>query len=438
MNKIAFICLVLILSSLGAAAQFKNIKLDEGDTIRRYQPCEPSIAINLKNPKNIVAASVLNNIYVSEDMGENWRTTQIESSFGPAGDPVLVSDKKGNFYNFHLSNPGGGGRDEDWLDRIVCQSSKDNGHTWSDGGFAGHNPPKDQDKPWVAVHPKSGDLVVTWTQFDKYGSEDPDHKSNIMLSMSNDGKKWSDPIQLNQLSGNCLDDDQTTEGAVPAVAEDGKMFVAWAMNQKIFLDRSFDKGKMWLTNDIEIADQVGGWAMDIPGLTRCNGMPVLMIDNADDRYKGSLYLVYADQRNGTDDTDIWFMRSHNYGDNWTAPMRINNDEPGKHQFLPWIAVDQTTGFIYIVYYDRRDHEDDSTDVYLAFSVDGGASFQNAKISDTPFKPTSDVFFGDYTNIAAHKGIITPIWTRMDAGKTSVMTAIIKHDDLVKAATGTVK
>ena len=171
--------------------------------------------------------------------------------------------------------------------------------------------------------------------------------------------------------------------------------------------------------------------MDIPGISRCNGMPVLMADNSPGTFRGSLYLVWADQKNGTNDTDIWFMRSTNRGDNWTPPLRLNQDGPGKHQFLPWMAVDQTTGYIYIVYYDRRAYDDNQTDVYVAFSMDGGNTFKEKKISESPFVPTESKFFGDYNNIAAHKGIIAPIWTRMDNQRTSVWTAVLKLDDLLK-------
>ncbi len=62
---------------------------------------------------------------------------------------------------------------------------------------------------------------------------------------------------------------------------------------------------------------------------------------------------------------------------------------------------------------------------------GESSFKNVKISETPFTPVDSAFFGDYNNIAAHKGIITPIWTRMDDGKTSVWTAVIKQSELIK-------
>jgi hypothetical protein len=186
-----------------------------------------------------------------------------------------------------------------------------------------------------------------------------------------------------------------------------------------------------LRNDLAIQRIYGGWSMKIPGLSRCNGMPVLMIDNSTSRFTGSLYLVWADQKNGENDTDIWFSRSTSSGDNWTSPVRINQDAPGKHQFLPWMTVDQTTGHIYIVYYDRRAYDDNQTDVYLAYSTDGGNKFTEVKISESPFVPSDQKFFGDYNNISAHKGVIAPIWTRMDEGRTSVWTAIIKQEDLVK-------
>ena len=100
--------------------------------------------------------------------------------------------------------------------------------------------------------------------------------------------------------------------------------------------------------------------------------------------------------------------------------------------MPWMAVDNETGYLYIVYYDRRNYDDNQTDVYLAYSTDGGASFKNIIISEKSFMPQEDRFFGDYNNISAHEGIIAPIWTRMDAGKTSVWTTVIKQEELLKA------
>ena len=426
MNRNLFSFLIALIS-FSAFGQFKNIKLDaqtEGDYI-----CEPSIAINPRNPLNIVAASVLNNIYVTKDGGATWQKKKVTSTMGVYGDPSVIADASGNFYFFHLSDPtqGKGGYDSEKLDRIVVQMSYDGGETWTDGEGIGFNHPKDQDKQWPALDGK-GNLIVTWTQFDKYGDKSPECQSNILISTSRNGKKWSEPKVLSQIPGDCIDQDDTAEGAVPA-AIDNRMFAAWSNKGKIFLDRSYDGGGMWLTNDIKVADQPGGWDIEVPGHDRTNGMPVLMIDRSKSPYRGSLYLVWADQRNGANDTDIWFIRSNNYGDNWSQPLRVNNDSIGYHQYLPWMTIDQTTGYLYVLYYDRREHKDLNTDVYMAYSVDGGLSFENIKISESPFVPTDTKFFGDYLNIAAHKGIITPVWARMDDGKTSVWTAVIKHSDL---------
>jgi hypothetical protein len=417
--KSFLISVLLLLGSTGLMAQFKNIKLAEQvDGV--YPPLEPSITINPKNTKNIVAGVVLDRAIYTLDGGETWSESKLISPYGVYGDPAVIADSKGDIYFFHLADPSRQGRSNDaWLDRIVAQKSTDGGKTWSEGASIGHNPPKDQDKQWPAVHPRKQILATTWTQFDKYGDKSAECHSNIMFSKStNGGKKWSDAVQINQLPGDCVDDDNTTEGAVPAIDSEGRIFVAWSNQGTIYMDRSYDGGNVWLQNDLTITKHHGGWAMNIPGISRCNGMPVLMVDNSPGTFHGSLYLVWADQKNGVDDTDIWFVRSTNRGDNWTQPARINKDAPGKQQFLPWLAVDQTTGYIYIVYYDRRAYDDLQTDVYLAYSMDGGNTFTEKKISERPFIPTASKFFGDYNNISAHK-------------RTSVWTAVIKSEELVK-------
>ena len=430
MHTKTILILILILTQRAPVfSQFKNIMLDEQEGSERFV-CEPTIAVNPRYPNNIVAGSVLDNVYYTKDLGKSWNKIKLTSPLGVYGDPALIADDKGNFYYFHLSDPthGSGGYDSEKLDRIVVQKSEDGGETWSPGESIGLNHPKDQDKEWATVDSK-GNLYVSWTQFDKYGDTDPACQSKILFSMSKNGKKWSDPVVISQTPGNCVDDDNTAEGAVPAVTYDGKVMIVWSNQGKIFLDRSFNGGDLWLGNDIVVAEQVGGWDINIPGHDRCNGMPVLMTDNSKGPYRGSLYVVWADQRNGENDTDIWFTRSHNFGDNWASPVRVNDDGAGKHQYLPWMAVDQATGYVYIVYYDRRDHNDNQTDVYLAYSYDGGANFENVKISEKSFMPQDDRFFGDYNNISAHKGIIVPVWTRMEGGKTSVWTSIIKQEDL---------
>jgi hypothetical protein len=61
---------------------------------------------------------------------------------------------------------------------------------------------------------------------------------------------------------------------------------------------------------------------------------------------------------------------------------------------------------------------------MARTTNGGNSFVNFKISLLPFVPSESIFFGDYNNLSVERGIIRPIWTRMESGNLSVWTALI--------------
>jgi len=69
-------------------------------------------------------------------------------------------------------------------------------------------------------------------------------------------------------------------------------------------------------------------------------------------------------------------------------------------------------------------QDDRVDVLMAYSTDGGKTFENIKISEKPFLPEPTVFFGDYNDISAINGIIRPIWTEQDGVRLKVKTAIV--------------
>ena len=94
-----------------------------------------------------------------------------------------------------------------------------------------------------------------------------------------------------------------------------------------------------------------------------------------------------------------------------------------------MTIDQTTGYLYCIFYDRREHYGNQTDVYLAYSKDGGETFTNVKVSEHSFTPRPGTFFGDYNNISAHAGKIAMIWTRMDEGRTSVWCSVIDEKEL---------
>lgn len=408
-------------------ADVKLVKIAEDDAY--LGPCEPSIAIRPGKENEILVGSILDRIHTSKDGGKTWKNTKLTSPYGVYGDPVVGIDGDGRYYYAHLSNPDGTPyQGEAFLDRIVVQTSENGGKSWSDGSFPENDMSKDQDKHWFYLDPSGDRILMTWTEFDEYGSKDPDDASRILFSQSTDqAKTWSEPISISFYEGNCIDDDQTTEGALPVIDNDGNYHVVWAYDEALYLNTSTDDGKTWMKKERKIATQPGGWSYQIPGVTRCNGMPVLKVDRSSTDFSGNLYVNWSDQRNGEDDTDIWFTKSTDGGKNWSTPLRVNDDPAGSHQFLTWMDVDPVTGYIYIVFYDRRNYNDHKTDVYLAYSIDGGETFVNKRLSEEPFTPSPMVFFGDYNNISAYNNKVRPVWTEFKNGKLSIWTALLNME-----------
>src|SRR5438045_5029160 len=264
-SLIRFFSLIFLLSgTLFSQSTYINVLIDASfDPNTGFYPNEPSICINPKNPNQIVAGSNIDNYYYSTDAGLNWTNGHLTSTYTVWGDPIISVDTTGNFYYFHLVNG------QSFIDRMGVQKSTNGGVSWSAGTFYSFNPPKQQDKEGVCVdftHGSRGNTIyVTWTQFDHYGSSNPNDSSNILFAKSTDGgATFGSIVRINQKAGDCIDADYTVEGAVPAVGPNGEIYAAWVgalgiNNFKIFFDKSTDGGTTWLATDIIAGSQPGGW-----------------------------------------------------------------------------------------------------------------------------------------------------------------------------------
>ena len=88
---------------------------------------------------------------------------------------------------------------------------------------------------------------------------------------------------------------------------------------------------------------------------------------------GQLYLTWADK--SKKDADILFTASKDHGQTWSAPIRVNDDpmQDGANQFQPQMAV-APDGVVSIAFFDTRlDPQHRLIDVYLAQSINRGAS-----------------------------------------------------------------
>lgn len=425
--NVSIFCLVI---SFDLFAQFQNIRVSNVESKR---PEEVTIAINRQNPQQIAAGANIDYFYISEDGGFTWIEQRLNSTLGVWGDPSVIYDNNGDLYFAHLSNPDPlvGGY---WIDRIVVQKSTDNGLSWNDGAGVGYRFPANQDKEWLAVDrtqsPFRNNIYLTWTEFDNYGSESPHDSSRIMFSKSTDsGITWSESFAISDVSGNCIDSDETVEGAVPCVGPNGEIYVSWSGPLGIVFDKSTDGG-ITFGEDIHVINLSQGWDFDVPGIYRCNGMPITACDNSNSQFKGDIYINWADQRSREGDTDIYLIKSTDGGESWTQFRKVNDDLTNRHQFFTWMTIDQVSGYVYIVFYDRRNTQDVYTDVYLARSTDGGNTFTNHKINSETFATNKGVFFGDYINIDAHNGKIYPIWTVMNGIDLSVWMTVIDDSELI--------
>ncbi|MCE1164782.1 MAG: T9SS type A sorting domain-containing protein [Bacteroidetes bacterium] len=422
MTKVYFVFLCLFPQAL--LCQYLNVRVNTDNNV--FYPTEESITINTRNTNQLVIGVNTMNItpsamgyYYSSNGGYNWSGNYIMSSYGQYGsDPCVITDTSGAFYYFGLGN---------WripppnLDKILCTKSINGGLNWTDACQLALLTPKMDDKEYACVDFSGGSpyvnyIYITWTLFDTYNSYNTNDSSNIYFSRStNSGITFSAPVRINKQAGNCRDSSLTVEGAVPCTGPNGEIYVSWGGNNVISFDRSTNGGVTWLDDDITVTQQLGGWAGG-------NAFPITACDISNSPYRGNVYICFTDKRSGAGDKDVWVVRSTNSGTNWNNPVRVNNDGPGYQEYLPWMCVDQVTGYIYVVYYD--DHYDYPLyNVTLARSTNGGASFKNVKISST--SSLLNGYIGDYIGVTAHDNKVRAVWNyNYYGGYPAVWVAIV--------------
>jgi hypothetical protein len=388
---------------------------------RNNKPEEVSIAINPMNTLEVAAASNIMNYYYSTDGGKSWKEKTMKSVNGVWGDPVVHFDLNGNLYYAHLGkNPEK--YFPDWIDKMVIQRINLKSDTCFSDIALGVNGTKIQDKEWISSD-KNGKLFFSWTEFDKYQSHRPEDHSRIRFSVSDDkGGSWSDPVIVSDLEGDCLDGDSTMEGATSCSDSKGNVYVCWSGINKIWFDKSSDDGKTFGRDKI-LTNQAGGWDVPVKNIYRANGMPFILCDANGTKFKDRIYINWTDTRNG--DPDIFLKYSDDGGQNWSNDIRVNDDmmANGAEQYSNNFCIDASTGNIYVVFYDKRNSPSGTfIDVYIACSKDGGNTWENFRMTPKPFAaPGKTVFFGDYIDIDAVKGLIMPAFTVSENNKFNVYT-----------------
>jgi hypothetical protein len=376
---------------------------------------EPSIAVNAKEPRQVVAAfqSPAGGAY-SRDAGKTWSIAPgtAPTDYKVSGDVSVTFDNQGRAFLCYIAFDKLG-TENYWAHNatrngIFVRRSLDGGRTWEKNAavvIAQKTEPgiPFEDKPDIVADNTNsrfaGNVYVGWTEFTLT-------KSVILFSRSTDGGvTWSKPSEISTHEGLPRDDTGAVEGFTGAVGADGTLYAAWADGSEIAFATSSDGGQSFSSSRAILKTAPSYFAL--ANVFRANGFPQIGIDPRSNR----LFVSWADYRNG--DLDVFCSTSSDGGVEWSEASRVNTDalHNGADQFFQWMAVDPVDGSANLVFYDRRaDPDNRKVHFVLARSTDGGRTFRNYAWTSKPFDPEGG-FIGDYSGIAAYAGRVYGIWGR---------------------------
>ena len=390
---------------------------------------EPHISIDKSNPNNLLvsANTYSQGYYYSNDGGTTWfGSDALPNSGQVGGDPSTSFDAGGNAYISTLTGP---------IDSYLVQSSANKGATWTNQVLAAPRvAPNYFDKEMIAADntpssPFANNVYGTWTDF----------TGNVSVQFNrstNRGQTFSAPIVLSRGFG---------QGANVQTGPNGEVYVCWANYgtgavpaNGIGFARSTNGGVSFTVPAIAFSYtgiRVAGVNNDgrdpIFNNTRTNDFPAMAVDKGT-VHGGRIYIVYSTKENGNGKAIVQVRFSDNQGGSW-SPAVTASIPTGRQNWLPWIAVDDCTGDVSVVYYSFDTASGFETNTYVAYSSDGGASFNNLKVSDVShttaslnnpaFKPT---YTGDYIGITAYGGKAYPVWSDNRSGTWQLYTSPVSY------------
>lgn len=400
----------------------------------------PTLARNPRRPESLVVAYRADrprfsaSLGWSDDGGASWEQTPLPL---PAGQdrpyaPDVAFAPDGTLYALYVNLQGPGNVPANlWL------------ATSTNGGRSLSPPVRVAGpltfQPRLAVD-RAGAIHMTWLQAADVGVLRLSGSPNVIVtSRSTDGgRTFSPPVQVS-------DPERPRVGAAsPVVDSSGRVVVLyedfkadrrdfenlegppWDEPFALVLTRSDDGGKSF-SPGVELESVLvptRRFLVFLPDFPSLAAGP-----------DGALYVAWADGRNG--DEDVFLRRSTDGGRSWNDPVRVNDNplRDGTTQYLPRVDV-APDGRVEVVLLDRRnDPRNVMTDAFLAFSRDGGRSFENVRVSSKSFDsrvgpsvgPPFGVDFGSRLGLASGDGGSVAAWadTRLGTeatGRQDVMAA----------------
>jgi len=450
-----------------------------GTDVQMNDDCDPplpqdetSVAVNVFDQTNAASAA---NDYCGDgfwightfDGGATWTSEFKDPKLSTdarcfGADPsVVYSRRDGAFYISTLCySP------FDPSSEVQVWRSTDGGATWTDSlaaAVAISNIAADgsidgsvfYDKELLAVdnNPASanyGRLFVTFIKFHMTGASGRSDFCPVQLAYTDPGGaapaawSWSHTAIVPDAPGSNGLGASANQWAMPVVDETGALDVAYAIEEcntgydgAFYFTRSTNGGESF-SAPVRI-DKAGQFA-DNPNRqdrlpnkkARAPISPSLAFDPTRNR------LLFAYQNNilrATSKADISLQTSDDFGATWSDAVTVSvtpsGDPAPQDQFFPWLAVDETNGDVFAVWFDNRnDQANNLLETFLGVSTDGGETWTNVLISDVAWNPdraffNCGCFIGDYNGMAVGGSLLYPVWTdgRNSAGKPLGQTDI---------------
>jgi hypothetical protein len=391
---------------------------------------EMAVAVNPTNPLNVAGfshyiAPTLNYnqiaLYHSGDGGATWALTLIggtgsvnSDGLGSATgnirfDPTVKFDADGNLfvaYGAYTSS----------ATKLVVAKSTDGGASLANGDFRVVD---DQvgyggvDKFYLGTGPAgpASSGAALYVAYERNAGGQP-----IMVAGSKDaGASWTAPVIV---------DPGGSFYAGPAVGPEGELYVTWvSLGDKKIKVRAKPDG-LWGPGPwkptVAARNLTAGLAQfPIPPQSRRGiyNNPVIDVDRSGGPHNGRVYVTFTDRVGTTGfNTDIFLTYSDDGGQTWSATGRRGNVEHlPTSEFHSWVAVDQSSGSVTVLYKTNDGDPDVNSSVTrVASSFDGGVSFlSKVDIADRRSRALSASYTGeflDYTGLDVHDGTIQGFWS----------------------------
>jgi hypothetical protein len=337
-----------------------------------YDPLDPDrIAIGWRQFDNISSNFRQAGYAFTTNGGDSWTFPGVIDPGVFRSDPVLRSDRDGNFYYNSLTSPGG-----NFLTNVY--KSENGGETWTMGTFS-----QGGDKQWMSIDmtdgPGSGNIYEFWN-------------GDLSICFPND---FTRSVDGNLSYEACSSLTGNPTWGTSLVSPDGTLYLCGRQFENFLVLKSSNaqysgETVSWdLVQAVDLGGSIIGFGgFECPNPEGLLGQAIIAMDSTGGPGDGNLYLLCSvDDFGGPDPCDVRFSRSTDGGLTWSASVRVNDDiSTLNYQWFGTMSV-APDGRIDVIWLDTRDNPGSvNSALYYSYSLDQGETWEpNIKLSES-FNP----------------------------------------------------